>query len=404
MNTFKDSQMRNLDRNKHSDSSTSFQHNFHQLGEPWATAKCDSCSRTPTTAVQNSPLTPPNNVQDTNGFFQPSHEDKEGLYKKKHHQNGSRVDTGKHGYNCSTQKPKKFKNDHLCHNADPTNGSVIHWSPGSLLPYFVSSANLAKDDGKLEMMKIAMQVATQDWQSTSMDIIFQETHVRKEATFVVLYDPDLDDATYAIAFLPGTDYRYIRIGNRMFKTEHVKHMSRVLCHEIGHVLGLRHNLWQERVENGTETGSARYFPTSEIDDDSIMNHENVYDLSLFVLSASDRTHIRDFYNLPAGSHNGLTITDCHPTPLPLAFHELEHLLRRTLEDYLGGAMMAPKPLCTCSSHIDNCRMGCRISSPSEVVTSSGCVCILMAQLSLLQRCVRGTSDTWMLDDGTRVQE
>jgi hypothetical protein len=329
MNAFEDSQMRDLDWNKQSDSSPSFQHKFHQLGEPWSTAKCDSCSRTSTTAVQNTPLTSPNNVQDTNGFFQPSHEDKEGLYKKKHHQNGSRVDTGKHGYNCSTQKPKKVKNHHLSVNADPTNGSVIRWSPGSLLPYFVSSANLAKDDGKLEMMKVAMQAATQDWQSTNVDIIFQETHVRKEATFVVFYDPDLDDETYPIAFLPGTDDRYIRIGNRMFKTIHVKHMSRVLGHEIGHVLGLRHEFWQKWVEEGIETGSARYFPTSEIDDDSIMNDENIYDLSLFVLSASDRTHIRDLYNLPAGSHNGLTITDCDPTPLPLASHEPEHWLRRT---------------------------------------------------------------------------
>jgi hypothetical protein len=313
MNAFEDSQMRDLYWNKQSDSSPSFQHKFHQLGEPWSTAKCDSCSRTSTTAVQNTPLTSPNNVQDTNGFFQPSHEDKEGLYKKKHHQNGSRVDTGKHGYNCSTQKPQKVKNHHLSVNADPTNGSVIRWAPGSRLRYFVSRTNLAKDDGKLEKMRAAIRIATENWQSTGMNITFLETPVREEATFVVIYRP-LDTDYYAKAFFPGAEYRYICISSVMFEPQHVEHMSCVLGHEIGHVLGLRHEFWKRLHERD----NARYFPTEDHDSASIMNNENVYDLSLFVLSDPDRKNIRRFYALQAGSQYDFTITNYDPVPLPLA--------------------------------------------------------------------------------------
>jgi hypothetical protein len=323
MHAFEDSQMRKLDRNKQPKYTPSVQHILLELdqrlhpscsaSQAGPTAQCDSYSPTSTVTFQHLPMTPPNKFEYTNGIFKQSLEGNESFYKQKQHRNESVVYTKKHGYTCSTQKPNEVMSDDLSVNVDRDKGSVIRWAPGSQLRYFVSRTNLAKDDGKLENMRAAIRIATENWQSTGMNITFLETPVREEATFVVIYRP-LDTDYYAKAFFPGAEYRYICISSVMFEPQHVEHMSCVLGHEIGHVLGLRHEFWKRLHERD----NARYFPTEDHDSASIMNNENVYDLSLFVLSDPDRKNIRRFYALQAGSQYDFTITNYDPVPLPLA--------------------------------------------------------------------------------------
>jgi hypothetical protein len=321
MSTFNDSQMRELEWNKQPNPPHSLQHRlrepdqrFYHSGsasQPEFAARHDSCSSMPTVALLNLLITSTKKFEDLSGLPKPSPEDKGGLYNKKHHRNKSLVDTNDHDYICRTQKLNKVPNDHLSVNTDPKNGSVIRWTPGSHLLYFVSRENLAKGDGKLEKIRESMDVATQSWQSTGINLAFQETRVRKEATFVVFYDPTLDTETYAIAFFPHADDRYIRIGHRTFRSQYIKHMARVLGHELGHVLGLRHEYWR----NLGESDNVHHFPTEDHDNHSIMNNMNVHDLSLLVLSPLDCANIKELYDLPAGSQTGFTIANCDPVPL-----------------------------------------------------------------------------------------
>jgi hypothetical protein len=321
MSSSVNNEMRELDSNKQLDSPSFVQHSLRVLGHHFhrsdLSEPIERCNLSPpsfTVALKHLPITTPNKVKDASGRFKPSPEDnldKQGLYKGRQHQNESVVDRSKHGYICSTQMPSKVMSDHLSVNTDTISGSVIRWTPGSHLLYFMSSDNLAKGDGKRETMRESMDVATQSWQSTVLNLTFQETRVRKEATFVVFYDPNLDTKTYAVAFFPGTEDRYIRIGPRAFRPKYIKHMSCVLGHELGHVLGLRHEYWKDRKESD----NVHHLPTEDHDDFSIMNTKNVHDLSLFVLSPLDCANIKDLYDLLAGPHTGFTITNCDPVPL-----------------------------------------------------------------------------------------
>jgi hypothetical protein len=337
MSTFDNSQMRQLSANKQRTCPFSIQRELREVGQPFyhsvsssqpeTAALCDSFSSMSTVALHNLPNSSPNKFEDTNKLPKPSPGEKEGLYNKnKYHGKELSVDGSKHEYICSTQKSDKVTNGHLSVNTRLNNDSVIRWTPGSELLYFVSSANLDKDDGKLEKMKAAMHIATQNWQSTEVNITFHETTLRKNATFVVFYDPKVPTGTYGIAFFPGEDDRFVRIGSSMFETENVDYMSHVLGHEIGHVLGLRHEFWEYLFNEGN---NARYFPTNDHDHDSIMNNRNIRDLSRFVLSDKDRKNIRHFYALSAGPQYDFTLIDCDPVSLSVASHEPEHWLNRT---------------------------------------------------------------------------
>jgi hypothetical protein len=239
---------------------------------------------------------------------------------------GDRLDNEcKFGHACITEALNKPPANGLSINVIGSNSTVGRWTPGSKLLYYISRKGLPNIKEAFESIHTGMATAATQWELTGININFQETLCREDATFIVVYDADLRSDTYAFAFFPGDQNCIIHIGPRMFRHEYINYISNVLCHELGHVLGLRHEFWAE----SHEPGRACYFPNVVIDRASIMNHKNAHNLSLFVLSALDHKNIRDFYKVPVGSQSGFAITDCNPVPLPVTLYEQEHWLRRT---------------------------------------------------------------------------
>jgi hypothetical protein len=202
------------------------------------------------------------------------------------------------GYRCVTQD--------CCSSAlsfDMLSGQAVNqvhrWTPDSCLNYYVRRTDYTTEKPlpkpTLSALRIGMKVAAQNWNAKNIGVTFKEVPSQEDATFVVLCDPCLPYDTYARAFFPSWTERFLKVGRRSFTPENIAHISNVLSHELGHILGLRHTEWQEN-----EGGYGLYYPTMSLDLSSIMNRKLVEDLSLLVISDRDTREARAFYALRQG--------------------------------------------------------------------------------------------------------
>jgi hypothetical protein len=199
------------------------------------------------------------------------------------------------GYPCTTEDNGTSS---LAFNMT-RNGSIplIHrFEPGSTLFYFIDQRYLSPRSFCL--LRVAMHTAASSWNLCQMGVTFQEILYANEAVFRVVYDPYMSSDFYAKAFFPSDRNRILAVGSLSFQRENVDLLSNVLCHELGHVLGIRHTKW----ETTEPSQAAVYFPTRALDEASVMNSALAHTLALLVISKRDAQEVRQLYSLAEGLH------------------------------------------------------------------------------------------------------
>jgi hypothetical protein len=207
------------------------------------------------------------------------------------------ADDVSNGYPCTTEDNITSS---LAFNMT-RNGSTaeIHrFQPGSTLSYFIDERDLPLHD--VARLKVAMHTAAHSWNLGNTGIIFQEVlYAATAAAFHVVHDPHMGSEIYAKAFFPNDYDKTLTVGPRSFRRDKVDFLSNVLCHELGHVLGIRHTSWET-----TEPGrTAFYFPTRALDGASVMNCNLAHNLALLVISDRDAREVRQLYSLSRGLHD-----------------------------------------------------------------------------------------------------
>ncbi|KAJ0135321.1 ustiloxin B cluster transcription factor ustR [Fusarium oxysporum f. sp. albedinis] len=96
----------------------------------------------------------------------------------------------------------------------------------------------SQEDADYAAMQLA--IAADAWNKADIGVTFEWVHLAKDATFV-LYHAGNGDGTLAQAFFPnGDDLSSMLVFSDAFTPEWKPNMWKVFTHELGHVLGLRH--------------------------------------------------------------------------------------------------------------------------------------------------------------------
>ncbi|CAD6451215.1 1f73271d-784a-4f39-b425-d6c92721710b [Sclerotinia trifoliorum] len=139
------------------------------------------------------------------------------------------------------------------------------------------------------VVRWAFAVAAEAWNAASVGVTFEWVQFAKDATFVLCHGGD-KGGVLAEAFFPNAnDLNFFFVYTLAFK-EFKESMSNIFEHELGHVLGLRHEFAMGPDMKMYEGGDKQLGPRNEF---SVMN----YRLELPKIQPSDIDFTKKFYQL-----------------------------------------------------------------------------------------------------------
>ncbi|PNP78487.1 hypothetical protein FNYG_08173 [Fusarium nygamai] len=144
------------------------------------------------------------------------------------------------------------------------NAECPRWVPGSVVKWAAWRAGFdSQQDANHAAEQLA--IAAEHWNRANIGVTFQWVPLAKDATFVVCHGGAMG-SVLASAFFPNSnDLNYLFICSAAFRRGWRNNMWNVFLHELGHVLGLRHEFAIEKEgESATELG-----PRNEM---SVMNY------------------------------------------------------------------------------------------------------------------------------------
>jgi len=141
-------------------------------------------------------------------------------------------------YVCLTQPKSKRKAIQVGQGG--TKPEIARWVPGSVLKYATPS-NAYPDSGKADLALSLFAEAIKLWNEVGV-VKFQRADREVDANIILRYaGPPPTDGTRARGFFPDAKKtNYIELYSFAFDPSQVGILKWVFLHELGHVLGLRH--------------------------------------------------------------------------------------------------------------------------------------------------------------------
>ncbi|KAM7197429.1 hypothetical protein V8F20_006574 [Naviculisporaceae sp. PSN 640] len=173
------------------------------------------------------------------------------------------------------------------------------WEPGSVIKYAVFEKGF-KTPQDAKYAADHLHLAAQKWNECNIGVTFEWVPLIEDATFALAHGGDNGNAL-AQAFFPNpADLEWLLVYNAAFSMKYWKlNMWKVFAHELGHVLGLRHEFAMDVGVDGQTKEKKKAFQLGPRDPDSVMT----YKPTAPEISEADITSTRAFYALQ-GSPDG----------------------------------------------------------------------------------------------------
>ncbi|KAK6359927.1 hypothetical protein TWF696_001054 [Orbilia brochopaga] len=124
-----------------------------------------------------------------------------------------------------------------------------------------------------------------------LPVQFERVTVRKKAFFTIVFSNSIRyPKTLAKSFFPHhrSSRRKLKVYPRAFESQHRDYLLNVFCHELGHIMGLRHEFApEEETEQPSVCWGVR-------DPESVMNY--FAHPCEFAVQTLDTMHLNNFYN------------------------------------------------------------------------------------------------------------
>jgi len=123
-------------------------------------------------------------------------------------------------------------------------GVIPRWKAGSVIKWAANPEGYASsEDAWYAVVKLTE--ATKTWNDMNLGVSFLQVDTPNTAAFTMQYNGDNGD-TLADAFFPNTKLsNHLFVYSRAFEDDARRYLANIFEHELGHILGLRHEFAAE---------------------------------------------------------------------------------------------------------------------------------------------------------------
>ncbi|KAL7906239.1 hypothetical protein GGI35DRAFT_459135 [Trichoderma velutinum] len=180
---------------------------------------------------------------------------------------------------------------------------IRRWCKGSELTYLICEESFPTKESAMAA-KDAMKAAVAKWKGEGA--CFKEVKRYESAVFAVVYEHRQRSDYLAYAFFPKAEPGEVLLYPRIFAGDNENYLANILAHEVGHILGLRHEFAHQRE---AEVPSVRF---GSEDPQSVMEYHE--DLSKLQVTEKDLEGLREVYAYDQPVYKGLPVIDVSPKP------------------------------------------------------------------------------------------